>query len=260
MENPRLHGNGPYTLAVIHGGPGAAGDMAPVARELSSRRGILEPLQTELTVEGQVRELHDLLQAHAGLPVTLLGHSWGAWLSFMFASLHPGMVKKLILVGSGPFEESYTASLRETRLNRLDAAERRIVESLVRTMNDPRAPGRLEAMKKLGELFTRADSFEMIMPDETRADIQPDIFMSVMDEAALLRKNGSLLAMGKMITCPVVAVHGTRDPHPYEGVAEPLTRVLSDFRLILLDRCGHYPWKERYARDEFYSIMDREAE
>ena len=46
MRNFRLYGNKPYKIAVIHGGPGAPGEMAPVARELSSDYGVIEPLQT----------------------------------------------------------------------------------------------------------------------------------------------------------------------------------------------------------------------
>ena len=104
MINLRKYGKPPYTVAVVHGGPGARGDVAPVARELSSHVGILEPLQTATTLEGQVSELHTVLQENSSPPVTLVGHSWGAWLSFIAAARHPASVKKLILVGSGPFE------------------------------------------------------------------------------------------------------------------------------------------------------------
>lgn len=43
MKNLRKYANEPFKIAVIHGGPGAPGEMAPVARELSSVRGVLEP-------------------------------------------------------------------------------------------------------------------------------------------------------------------------------------------------------------------------
>ncbi len=56
MSPVRKWGPGPYTVAVIHGGPGAPGEMATVAREISTVKGVLEPLQTETTLEGQVRE------------------------------------------------------------------------------------------------------------------------------------------------------------------------------------------------------------
>ncbi len=54
MKNLRKYGKAPFKVAVIHGGPGAPGEMAPVARELSSVSGVLEPLQTATTIEGQI--------------------------------------------------------------------------------------------------------------------------------------------------------------------------------------------------------------
>ena len=68
-----------------------------------------------------------------------------------------------------------------------------------------------------------------------------------------------LLELGKKINCPIVAIHGDYDPHLAEGVKEPLTRVLKDFRFVLLEKCGHEPWLERYARHEFYRILKREV-
>src|ERR1051326_1805009 len=101
MNNLRTYGKKPYQVAVIHGGPGAPGEMAPVARELSALYGVLEPLQTMTTVDGQVEELAAVLKEHGDLPITLVGYSWGAMLSYIFTSRYPSFVKKLILVSSG---------------------------------------------------------------------------------------------------------------------------------------------------------------
>jgi len=46
MKNFRKYGKPPFRVAVIHGGPGAGGEMAPVVRELASDCGVLEPIQT----------------------------------------------------------------------------------------------------------------------------------------------------------------------------------------------------------------------
>ena len=56
----------------------------------------------------------------------------------------------------------------------------------------------------------------------------------------------------------VLSIHGNHDPHPAEGVQKPLTAVLADFRFVLLERCGHTPWLERQARDEFYRVLRTE--
>jgi hypothetical protein len=56
MKNLRKYGKAPYKIAVIHGGPGAGGEMAPIARELASDWGVLEPFQTATSLEGQIEE------------------------------------------------------------------------------------------------------------------------------------------------------------------------------------------------------------
>ncbi|HKB48274.1 MAG TPA: alpha/beta hydrolase, partial [Ktedonobacterales bacterium] len=124
MQNLRLYGQPPFTVAVLHGGPGAPGTMAPVARELATEWGVLEPLQTADSLDGQVEELRAVLDEHADLPVTLIGSSWGAMLGYIFAARYPAHVRKLILVGSGVYEARYAAGIEQTRLDRLSEAER----------------------------------------------------------------------------------------------------------------------------------------
>lgn len=56
------------------------------------------------------------------------------------------------------------------------------------------------------------------------------------DEALAIRKSGTLIAHGKNIRCPVIAIHGDYDPHPADGVKIPLTRVVKNFRFILFKK------------------------
>ena len=124
MKNCRTYGKAPYTVAVIHGGPGAAGEMAAVAREISQSQGVIEPFQTERTVTGQVTELKKVLADQGDLPVILIGHSWGAILSFIVTAKNPALVKKLILISSGAFEDSYAAGIMSTRSDHLSYDDR----------------------------------------------------------------------------------------------------------------------------------------
>ena len=257
-KNPRTYGTPPFTVAVIHGGPGAPGEMAPVARALAPRWGVLEPLQTASTLDGQVNELQTILQ-HT-VPVTLIGWSWGAWLSFMLAARHPETVKKLILVGSGPFEAKYAVHIMEERLRRLSAAERAEVFSLSAALDDPAVTNKSTIMARLGTIIAKADAYEPLLHEREQLECQYQIHRRVWAEADALRRSGELLALGTKITCPVVALHGDYDPHPAEGVSEPLARVLTDFHFVLLQHCGHCPWIERQARDQFYRIIKHELE
>lgn len=260
MNNLRKYGSAPFRVAVIHGGPGAPGYMAPVARELSAARGILEPLQTADSLEGQVQELKAVLEKHADLPVTLVGSSWGAMLSFIFAAHYPTFVKKLILIGSAVYEEQDAAKIHETRLSRFSEEERQEVFALLEILNDPAAGDKTAALAREGELFTKADAYDPLTLDTEviAMEGQYELHLSVWKEAQALRRSGELLQLGKQIQCPVIAIHGDYDPHPVEGVQNPLSAVLNNFRVILLTHCGHLPWIERQAKDEFYRILKEE--
>lgn len=258
MKTLRKYGRKPYRVAVVHGGPGAPGEMAPVARELSSVTGVLEPLQAARTLEGQVRELEVVLEKHAALPVTLIGFSWGALLSFIFAARYPSFVRKLILIGSPPYEDKYAADITQTRLSRLSEKERSKALSLMQSLNDSSLAHKNETMARLGELLSKADSYDLLPHNDEKLECRYDVFQGVWGEAEYLRSSGKLLKLGKLVKCPVVAMHGDYDPHPATGVIEPLYRILKDFRFILLEKCGHRPWLERAARDRFYAILRQE--
>jgi len=260
MKNLRKYGNAPFNIAVLHGGPGAPGEMAPAARELSSAKGVLEPLQTATTIEGQIGELKDVLAKNGDLPVVLIGWSWGAWLSFIFAAQYPQFVKKLILIGSGPFEEKYAINIMTTRLSRLSTEEKTEVLSLMKTLIDPATGDKNTLLARFGKLISKADSYDPLPHKSEGLECQYDVYQSVGEQAQKLRSSGELLEFGKKIQCPAVAIHGDYDPHPFEGVKRPLTRILKDFRFILLENCGHQPWIERSVKVRFYNIIKSEIE
>jgi pimeloyl-ACP methyl ester carboxylesterase len=247
-------------VAAVHGGPGAAGEMASVARELSSSAGVLEPLQTAATVHGQVEELRAILEDNASLPLTLIGFSWGAWLSCILASFHPELVNKLILVSSGPLDEKYASSVMKTRLRRLRGADRKEAASLYQALCIPGPADKdyYETLARFTELISRADSFDLLPDAGDEVEFNMDIYRTVWDEAGKLRSSCHLLEIVRRIKCPVAAIHGDYDPHPAAGVKHPLSRAIKDFRFVLLEKCGHYPWRERNARDTFYRILNAE--
>lgn len=237
--------------------------MAPVACELASGHGVLEPIQTATSLDGQVEELRKVLETRGDPPVTLIGFSWGAWLSSIVAARYPPIVRKLILIGSGPYEEHYVAELQETRLSRLGQAERAEFEATVRDVKDPATEDKDALLARLGALAAKTDAFDPIAGGTWEPDsvaTRGDIFQGVWDDAAQLRRSGELLELARRVRCPVVAIHGDYDPHPAEGVQKPLASVLGRFRFILLENCGHRPWIERQARDAFYQVLEEQLD
>lgn len=260
MINIRKYGNEPFNVAVIHGGPGAPGGMVAMAKEISQKCGVLEPFQSVSSINGQLLELKNILENNADFPLTLIGHSWGAWLSYIFAAKYPELVKKLILVGSGSYEDTYLSSMNNKRVNRLTEEENLRVGTLFYILNEPNTPNKKEALCEFGELMSKADSFSPIYIANETLDFQPEVFHNCMKELNSLRSSGELLNIGKDIKCPVVAIHGEYDSHSWEGVKKPLSKVIENFKFILLENCGHTPWNEIYAKDVFYEILFQELE
>ncbi len=255
MKNFRTHGNIPFEIVLVHGGPGAAGEMFSVAEELSVNFGVLEPLQTTNTVNDQVDELKITIENNASMPVILIGYSWGAWLCYLLAAKYPGLVKKLILVSSGPFEEKYASQIMPTRMSRLSKEDGDSLNNFFEKVKNSNTEEKNEIFTQIKNLISKADYFDPIKNDNDKTDVNFDIYDKVWNEASGLRKSGELLNMADKITCPVVAIHGDYDPHPAEGVQKPLAEKIKDFHFILLKNCGHHPWLEKQVTDEFYKTL-----
>ncbi len=254
----KKYGKYPYSIALLHGGPGAQGEMAPVAEYLSKKFSVAEPYQSADSVHKQVDELKKQLDSCAVYPVILAGYSWGAWLAWIFAAKYPKTVKKIILISSGPFLESYTAAIKETRLSRLNNPERQEAEFLLDNLDNRAVTDRVKLLSRIGELMSKADSLDPDYNYSGKTVITPGVFEKVWPEAEQMRKTGELIGLSKMIKCPVTAIHGDYDPHPAEGVSGPLSKELKKFKLILLKNCGHTPWIEKQARDDFFRELEAE--
>lgn len=254
----RTYGTPPFDVVVLHGGPGAAGGLMPLAKAISKRHGVLEPLQRASSIAGQLRELETVLKTAAHLPVTLIGHSWGAWLGYLFAAECTGLIKKLIMVSSGGFDEKYAVVTQETRFSRLSEQDGKEAAQLLKIFAGRSTASRNRDFARLAELFFKVDAYDPLPQPELDVEVDINIYKRVWKEATALRRSGKLLEMGKKINICVVAIHGDYDSHPYEAVQLPLSGVLENFRFILLRNCGHKPWIERQARATFFDKIERE--
>ncbi len=254
----RKHGKAPYSLVVAHGGPGAAGSAKPLCEALGKTHGVLEPFQTEKSVLGQIDELRRVIEAHATMPVILIGHSWGAMLGFMFTATYPNLVKKLILVSSGMLEEGHQDNLHKNRERNLTPEETTELASLRARFATPEKEGMDDAFRRFGRLMDKVDSYRPIEIPIDDSHYRYAVFASIWPEAHAMRKRGEMIAMGEKITCDVVAIHGDQDPHPGYAIKASLENVIDNPRFYALKDCGHTPWKEREAKDAFFAMLAKE--
>jgi proline iminopeptidase len=241
----RLYGQG-KPLLVLAGGPGFDCDyMEPVARELAaSHLAIL----VELRGTGRSRPadinrqtvnlrlyLADLEALREGLKVDrwiMLGHSAGANLAMNYALAFPARVEALVLVDSGPVQQSAVGAIMDNvflRLTPEGAAAAHRAPSF-QTFLPGYFYGREAAAKMVGTF--RADSYH----DDVGQALAADEMAPGMDLRPALRR----------LVIPALVVAGRQDPID-PGMQYEIHLALRNSRLVLLDRCGHFSWLEQPA-------------
>lgn len=231
MDTVRTYGEAPFRALVLHGGPGAPGCAAGLCRGLHARGiSVLEHLQAGHSAAELMAEILCILDRFGMESITVIGHSYGAWLALLFAQAHPNRVKNTVLIGCGPLDEKFLPLLLKTRRIRHE-------QGLSDTDNFCPLPN---------------SSCDMLYFDKQQ-------HISLMDEISALRKSGELLHIALSVPGRVTAIHGMYDPHPIQAL-ESLQNDLSGFTLRTLEQCGHDPWKEHYAREEFFEVMVQELD
>jgi len=145
--------------------------------------------------------------------------------------------------------------MNKRRTSRLTKKEQSHITKLFELLKTGTYEEKMKNFKELANIFTTIESYKPLSSNNEVITYQPDIFLHVMNEVNSFRSTGKLLSFGKKICCPVVAIHGDYDSHPSQGVNIPLSEVIEDFRFILIPFCGHTPWNEHYAKEEFYKIL-----
>ncbi len=256
----RHYGSRGPTVVVLHGGPGATGSAAGLARDLSGSFRVLEPLQRRsgeipLTVARHVEDL----AAIAPKPAILIGCSWGAMLGLSYAARYPGNVSQLALVGCGTYDESSRAILRQALQRRLGKTESRRIRDLQERCAEELDPIMRNAL--LGEIGTalmRAESYSLIDETKLLADaIPPDAAGNIetWDDVLRLQREGIEPGIFRAIAARVLMIHGDMDPHPGFETRDLLRCLIPQLEYVEIERCGHEPWRERFARDRFLDIL-----
>lgn len=249
--------SGPAVI-VLHGGPGAVGSAAPVARGLAEWFRVLEPWQRgsgdePLTVARHVEDLHELLESRGDRPQpALVGLSWGAMLALAYAAAHPESAGPIVLVGCGTFDLVARACLRETLEERTDDALRRRLEGLSREFRDPG-----EQMRRMHELSERLYSYQPIVsdPEEPHAAFDFRAHTETWNDMVRLQREGVYPAAFSAVTSPVIMLHGAYDPHPGQLIRASLEPHIAQLEYREWECCGHSPWAEKLVRDEFFTVL-----
>jgi len=252
----REYGSSGPTVVLLHGGPGAPGYLAPVARELAASFRVLEPLQRgsgseTLTVARHVADLRELLTSgDAPKRPALVGHSWGAMLALAFAAEHSGLVGSLVLVSCGTFDKVARRRLEANRERRVDDGLRRRMERLEREALDED-----DCLARIGRLLLPAYSHDLVDHGLEFTGCDAAAYRQTWNDMLRLQAAGVYPAAFSAIDLPLLMLHGVEDPHPGALIRASLEPYVPQLEYREWNSCGHYPWLERAVREKFFSTL-----
>ena len=252
MLETREYGTSGPPVVLLHGGPGAPGTMAPLGRELSAAYRLFEPFQRRsgdipLTVAVHIADLLEVIETRCeGTRPALVGSSWGATLALAFAAEHPDSAGPVVIIGSGTYTAESSAEFHRLLAGLISPD----VEARIEEARDIPDPDR--ALAAAGDVFTEPYSYDPLTTDVEIAWADARGHREANDNWKRLRDEGKYPAAFAAIESPVLMLHGEADPHPGKMIRDSLLPMLPQLEYIEYDRCGHYPWIERHARDRFF--------
>ncbi len=252
----RHYGGAGDTMIVLHGGPGAPGYMAPVARGLAGSFRVLEPFQRgsgeePLTVSRHVSDLHELIESlDCDTKTALVGSSWGAMLALAYAAQYPDRVGPLVLIGCGTFDLEARDRMQAT-------CEERMSNDIKCRMNElnGKVPDPNKRLKAMGELILPVYSYDLVTALQEIEECDAHAYDETWQDMLRLQDEGFYPAAFNVIESPVLMLHGAVDPHPGRMIQASLAPYIPQLEYHEWEKCGHYPWLERAVRDEFFTVL-----
>lgn len=156
--------------------------------------------------------------------VSLVGHAFGGWVASLFASQHPEMVEKLILVSASGVTRRYTDQFLD-----LNPASIAATQELLSTLFCNR---KLATEELARELFLRRLQFN-------------DGFTVYRTFDGIFRFDQFLDPVLERITAPTLVIWGKEDKVTPLPDGNRFLRGIRGATMELLDYCGHVPHIER---------------
>jgi proline iminopeptidase len=196
--------------------------------------------ETSLGWRQHVDDLHALVDHWQIDKATIIGHSWGALLGLIFATQHPGRVRRMLLVTPASVNSEFRNSyLEELNRRTVDLGIIHKQRDLIRSDLRKHRPDqfRQRAFRLSLEPFLKN-------PNKT-IGVQP-FFISHRGRAALWRSLGEYdLTEGlSKLSVEALVIHGRHDLIPLDS-SRKIANLLGA-RLEVFDNSGHLPFFEEH--------------
>jgi proline iminopeptidase len=237
-------------IILLAGGPGMNPVyMAPVAKVLASgnRRVVLFhqrgtgksgdaiSCRERMNLAGAVADL-EALRVNLHLEkLTIAGHSWGGMLAMAYAQEHPDRVAGLLLLDSGPMNESGFKTESANVQARLSSEDRA-------ALKNAKSEEEIDAIEEKAYF---ADSANVSRLRESIPAGEPLWYESVGESMGPGLAGFDVVRGMRNLKAPVTLVFGRRDPGFF--VAQEIQDLQPSSKLFVIEQAGHYPWLENAA-------------
>lgn len=203
---------------------------------------------SQLSFAGAVEDLEALRQALELDRLSLLGHSLGGHVAYLYASRHPEHMESLILVDVGPpldeeLGRRFGKAMESRRTPEDEAAGSRIRASAEFQSGEPAALERF--IKHLYGRFFRDPQ----TPAQLDWGFTPITAANVLDyEERMMGTLDATDPVGSLgrVGCPTLVVHGEADPIPWEFGTFIADRI-PGAKLVVIPGASHFPFVEDRA-------------
>jgi len=110
-------------------------------------------------------------------------------------------------------------------------------------------------LQKTLELLLPLYSYDVDAAGMEMAECDARALEETWNDMVRLQEEGVYPAAFERIREPVLMLHGAADPHPGKMVRRTLQHYLPQLEYREWEKCGHFPWLEKEARDEFFAIL-----
>jgi proline iminopeptidase len=238
----------------MHGGPGAHHDyLLPQMLELSDEYEMVfydqrgggkskTPTQEPITWETQVDDLGLAARELITGPLTLVGYSWGALLSLLYATHLPAGAPapvRLVLISPASVARRHRLEFEKEMASRQAAPwvaqQRAALQASGLRDRDPEAYRQRAFELSVAGYFAHPENAHSLTQFRVTSRVQQSIWESLGDFDL-----GPAL---RALRLPSLVIHGKQDPIPVASSEEIAAALGAD--LVVLDDCGHVPYVEQ---------------
>jgi len=255
-----------YPVVMLHGGPGLADYLAPVAGLVDDLTRVHRYDQRGTggsewhgvhTIARHVRDLENLITEWGYERVVLIGHSFGTDLASFFLLAHPERVAGIVYL-SGPFLGDWRTIARATERDRSSPDQRARREEL-ETVPHRSDPEEIEflTLSWFTDHADRARAWEWAAAEaRTRRPVNYAMNAQLNADKRVDPLENRVNRLRAVMPSGATIIGGEGDSRPAAVLDEVGARI--GCAVVLLPDAGHSPWLERPA--EFRAALRRTVE